>query len=65
MKDMILTDPVKRAVVWVSEEQRETPEKKLTQLLDEAATRFNLGPQDWNFLHRFFEQNESTKRPPL
>ncbi|HDQ39923.1 MAG TPA: hypothetical protein ENN39_02680 [Desulfonatronum sp.] len=58
MTDMIMTDPVKRAVVWISEELRETPKKSLTVLLDEAAARFNLGPQDWSFLRRFFEQND-------
>ncbi len=62
MKDMIMTEPVKRAVMWISDEMRETPEKSLTILLDDAAARFNLGPQDWGFLRRFFEQNDSVER---
>lgn len=56
-----MTDPVKRAVIWVSEEIRENPCKSLTAVLDEAAMRFNLGPQDWDFLRRFFKQNDSSE----
>lgn len=59
-QDIIMTEPVKRAVVWISEELRESPGKSLTVLLDEAAMRYNLGPQDWGFLRRFFEQNDSS-----
>lgn len=55
MKNMIMTEPVKQAVLWISEEMRDAPEKNLTCLLDAAASRFNLGPQDWEFLRRFFE----------
>ncbi len=55
---MIMTDPVKQAVTWISEEMRDAPEKNLTSLLDAAASRFNLGPQDWEFLRRFFEKND-------
>lgn len=62
MKDMLMTEPVKRAVVWITEELRDAPEKSLTVLLDEAAMRFNLGPQDWGFLRRFFEQKESSEQ---
>lgn len=62
MKNMLMTEPVKRAVVWISEERRDAPDKSLTALLDEAAMRFNLGPKDWEFLHRFFEKNESLNR---
>lgn len=60
MKDMLMTEPVKRAVVWISEERRDAPDRSLTSLLDEAAMRFNLGPQDWGFLRRLFEKNESS-----
>lgn len=62
MKNMIMTEPVKRAVIWISEEKRDAPEKSLTTLLDEAAMRFNLGPQDWSFLRRFFEQTTSPEQ---
>jgi hypothetical protein len=54
MNNILMTEPVKRAVIWISEELRDAPDKSLTALLDEAARRFNLGPQDWDFLRRFF-----------
>lgn len=62
MKNMIMTDPLKRAVAWISEEMRDAPEKTLTSLLDSAASRFNLGPQDWDFLRRFFEKTDPGER---
>lgn len=62
MSDIQMTDPVKRAVIWISEEIRESPCKSMTAVLDEAAMRFNLGPQDWRFLRRFFEQNDPSEQ---
>lgn len=61
MKNLIMTDPVKQAVLWISEEMRDAPEKNPASLLDAAASRFNLGPRDWEFLRRFFETNNSAE----
>lgn len=46
----------RRAVQWITYERREKPRKKLHDLIDEAGMRFNLGPQDAEFLRKFFEQ---------
>lgn len=48
----------RRAVQWISDEKREKPLKKLHELIDEAGMRFNLGPQDCEFLQKFFAQEE-------
>lgn len=48
----------KKAINWISE-QRETVQKPLSALIEEAAVRFNLGPKDVEFLERFFKEQES------
>ncbi|GAB6061031.1 hypothetical protein [Desulfonatronum parangueonense] len=58
MNDIKMTEPVRQAVSWIDTEHRHSS-KPMTTLLDEAAMRFNLGPQDWQFLRRLFIDNES------
>ncbi len=45
---------LRRAVSYVSDEQKENPEKKLSAILDDAAMRFNLSPLDAGALERLF-----------
>ncbi len=61
MNDIKMTEPIKHAVAWIADERRDHPTKNLTSILDEAAMRFNLGPQDWQFLHRFFKNDGSSE----
>jgi hypothetical protein len=61
MNNVKMTEPIKRAVAWIAEERLDKPTKSLTTLLDEAAMRFNLGPQDWQFLRRFFANDPSSE----
>lgn len=45
----------KKAIAWICEQQElSAGAKSLRQLIDEACTRFNLGPLDEEFLARFF-----------
>ncbi|SDB23188.1 hypothetical protein SAMN05660653_01137 [Desulfonatronum thiosulfatophilum] len=63
MSDVKMTEPIKQAVSWIDTERRESA-KSMTMLLDEAATRFNLGPQDWQFLRRLFVDSDSVESEP-
>ncbi|MFW5487493.1 MAG: hypothetical protein ACNI3A_03580 [Desulfovibrio sp.] len=44
----------KKAIEWISEGLKEG--KPLAKLLDEGAMRFNLGPNDQEFLARFYKE---------
>ena len=54
----------RRAIQWISDEKREDPQKKLHSLIDEAGMRFNLSPQDCEFLGNFFENKTQEGRCP-
>jgi len=46
----------RRAIDWITGKCGEVPAaKQLSQLVEEAAMRFNLGPADVEFLKRFFD----------
>ncbi|GAB7022786.1 hypothetical protein [Salidesulfovibrio brasiliensis] len=47
----------KKAIKWICE-AKETSEKPLEALIEEAAMRFNLGPADVEFLIRFFKEQD-------
>ncbi|WP_291321622.1 hypothetical protein [Desulfonatronospira sp.] len=51
---------VRQAVQWVDEGIQEG--KKLDRLLSEAGMRFNLGPKDEEFLHKFFSEKRTADR---
>ncbi|MDD4732566.1 MAG: hypothetical protein PHX58_11595 [Desulfovibrio sp.] len=46
----------RKAMAWVEEQLRETG-KPLAVLLEEAAMRFNLSPNECDFLQRFYSQD--------
>ena len=58
---------LRRAVQYIDDVRRDTPEKKLSQILDDAGMRFNLSPVDSEALRRLFESgtpsDELKKRP--
>lgn len=58
VSDVKMTEPIKQAVAWIAENQRDKPGRPLPTVLDEAAMRFDLGPQEWQFLCRFFANPE-------
>ncbi len=51
---MPCSDLARRAIEWISEGLKEG--KPLPQLLEEGAMRFNLGPNDQEFLTRFYKE---------
>ena len=50
---------LRRAVSHVNEERQDNPDKKLTQIIDEAAMRFNLSPLDAEALYRLFSEENA------
>ncbi len=43
-------EPIRRALLWLSERRREEPGAPRMRLIDEAALRFDLTPLDADFL---------------
>ena len=52
---------VRRALEFVLEERRENPQKKVSDIMDEAGMRFNLTPLDTQALRRLFEESRAEK----
>ena len=48
----------RKAVAWICEKREECETLSLAALLEEAAMRFNLGPKDVEFLHRFYKEKQ-------
>ncbi|HEY8492684.1 MAG TPA: hypothetical protein VIN04_02255 [Myxococcota bacterium] len=44
---------LERAIRWLSDRRRETPDAKPLALAEEAARRFDLSPRDTEFLIEF------------
>lgn len=47
-------EKIRNAVRWISEICKEHPEKKMREIIFEAAQRFDLSPKECDFLHRKF-----------
>lgn len=52
---------LRRAVSYVSDVQKEYPAKKIAEIIDEAAMRFNLSPLDSDSLLRLFTRETPGK----
>ena len=50
-------EKVRQAVKWISEKMQYEEGSSLSQLIPEAATRFNLSPKDEEFLKGFYENS--------
>ena len=50
------SEEVRKAVKWVSEERKYSPEKSLNKLIEEASLKFDLSPTDAEFLTRFVKE---------
>lgn len=48
---------LRRALVYVNDTRRDYPGKPVSEILDEAAMRFNLSPLDGETLQRLFNSN--------
>jgi len=47
---------LKKAVKWISSERLEDEEKSINLLIQEAALRFNLSPEDEDYLKSFYRK---------
>lgn len=56
-------EQLRRAIAHIEEERAQHPQAKLSKLIEEAATRFNLGPADCEFCQRFFDQQARCPDP--
>ncbi len=54
-------DNIKNAIAYVDEGLRSQPGKKSSQLISEAGSRFNLTPNDSEFLIQFFKERAEKK----
>jgi len=50
-------EDLRKATRWISDERLNKPNKKLTDLIEQACVKFNLSPQDAEFLTRFYSGN--------
>ncbi len=51
-------ESLRKAVKWISQERQDNPEKKTSKLIDEAGLRFNLTPNEAEYLMRFYKKNK-------
>lgn len=51
-------EDIRRAVKWISEERVSNPQKKLSELIDEACLKFDLSPMDAEFLFRTLREEK-------
>ncbi|RMG40354.1 MAG: hypothetical protein D6732_03290 [Methanobacteriota archaeon] len=54
-------ESVRKAVKWVSEQLEEHPDKSLMDLVNDASIRFDLDPQEQQFLVNFFRESRKSK----
>ena len=47
------SDPIKKAVAWVSEQRQEKPKKNPQKIAEEAVLKFDLSPMEAEFLSKF------------
>jgi hypothetical protein len=52
------SEPLRRAVKWISERLREDEQQSRLKLVQEAVFRFNLAPKDENFLYEMYRRRE-------
>lgn len=52
-------EDLRKAVKWVSEERKFSPEKALKTIIHEACMKFDLSPLDEDFLHRHLLKKNS------
>jgi hypothetical protein len=49
-------DDLRKAVKWISEERNENTDKKISDLVDDAALRFDLSPKESETLMRLLKK---------
>ncbi len=51
-------EDLRKAVKWLSEERKYSPEKQLSKLLEEACFKFNLSPMEAEYLTKFVKSEK-------
>lgn len=51
-------EQLKKAIKWISDKRKETPDMALAKLVDEACFQFDLSPKDSQFLSRFVKNDD-------
>jgi hypothetical protein len=51
-------EDLRKATRWISDERRYNPSAKLTHLIEQACSKFDLSPKDAEFLMRFFAEKD-------
>jgi len=46
-------EEIRRAIKWISEIRQTQPDRKLSKLVEEASLKFDLSPQQTDFLYNF------------
>jgi len=49
-------EDLRKATRWISDERLNNPKKKLTDLIEQACVKYDLSPQDAEFLMRFYSK---------
>jgi len=49
---------LRRAVKWISEQRQYEPEKPIDRLISEAGVRFDLAPNETDYLVRCYEDKD-------
>ena len=52
-------ESLRKAIQWVAEEIEYRPEEKRHKLVEEACTRFDLSPNDSEFIIRFYQKKNN------
>lgn len=51
-------EEVRQAIKWISAERLENENRALPELIQEAASKFNLSPKEEEFLFSFYKKGE-------
>jgi hypothetical protein len=54
-------ESLRNAIKWISEEHELRTDEKMNTLINEACVRFDLPPNDSEFLIRFYKQKSATQ----
>jgi hypothetical protein len=52
------SEQLKKAIKWISEKRKQTPDINLAKLVDDAGFQFDLSPKDSQFLLRFVKNDD-------
>ena len=53
------SEGLKKAIAWISEQRKDNPQKNVAQIAQEANIRFDLNPEDSEFVLRFVKDPDS------